>query len=233
MSQFDPYGDWDAAYVLGALTVQQRHEYEDHLAGCPDCRSAVGELAAMPGLLAQLPAAEAVALSDRGAAPDSEPVPDSIRDLTPPRRFGLRARLLLVAAVVLALVVGALGGFLVRGAVEPSRPNHGPSVLVAFNGRQPSGLIATAKLTPAGSRTKISMNCVYALHAPGEHDSVDLALQAVDDQGQKKRLWSWWAAPGDYTAWPGGWQPLPFDKIAALQIVNLESGSVVMSAPIN
>jgi len=107
-------------------------------------------------------------------------------------------------------------------------------VLVAFRGHQPSGLIATAELTPVGSGTKISMRCVYALHAPGEHDdSVDLALQSVDDQGQKKRLWSWWAAPGDYTAWPGGWRPLPFDKIAALQIIDLENGSVVMSAPIN
>lgn len=233
MSQFDPYGDWDAAYVLGALTVQQRHEYEDHLAGCPECRNSVGELAGMPGLLAQLPAAEAIALSDRGTAPDSEPVPDSIRNLTPPRRWGVRTRLLLVAAVVLALVVGALGGYLARGAIVSNQVNHGSSVLVAFGGHQPSGLIATAKLTPAGSGTRISMDCVYALHAPGEHDSVDLALQSVDDHGQKKRLWSWWAAPGDFTAWPGGWQPLPFDKIAALQIVDLENGSVVMSAPIN
>jgi len=161
-------------------------------------------------------------------------VPDSIRNFTPPRRLGLRTRLLLVAAVVLALIVGALGGFLVRGAMGPTVPTHSSSVLVAFSGHQPSGLVATAKLTPAGSGTNISMDCVYALHAPGEHDdSVDLALQSVDDHGHKTRLWSWWAAPGDYTAWPGGWRPLPFDKIATLQIVDLKNGSVVMSAPVN
>lgn len=232
MSQFDPYGDWDAAYVLGALTVQQRHEYEDHLSDCPDCRSAVGELAAMPGLLAQLPAAEAVALSDRGSAPDAEPVPDSIRNLAPPRHLGVRSRLLLVAAVVLALVVGGVGGFLARGAVAPTRPGHDSSVLVAFAARQPTGLIANATLTSSGSRTKVHMHCVYALHAPGNGQAVDLALQSVDDRGRSNRLWTWWAGPGDNTTWPGS-APLPLDKIRSLQIVDADSGAVVMSAPVN
>lgn len=230
MSQFDPYGDWDAAYVLGALTVQQRHEYEDHLAGCPDCRNSVGELAAMPGLLAQLPAAEAIALSDRGAARDAEPVPDSIRSLTPPRRFDLRLRLLLVGAVVLALLVGGLGGFLVRGAMAPGRPAHGSSVLVAFEAKQPTGIVANARLTAAGDRTKIDFNCVYAVH-PGYSRSADYALQTVDDHGRSHRIWWWAAGPGDNRHWPGG-TSLQLNRISALQIVYADSGAVLLSAPV-
>lgn len=231
MTPSDPYGGWDAAYVLGALNVQQRHEYEDHLAGCPDCRGAVGELAVMPGLLAQLPAAEAIALSDRGTAPESEPVPDSIRNMAPPRRFDAKTRLLLVAAVVLALVVGGIGGFLMHGAVAPS--HHGSSVVVGFSSQQPTGVIANATLTPSGSTTKISIDCVVAQHVPGQQKPVDLVLQTVDNNGQTQQLWQWWASPGSHTTWGPHATPLRFDRIATLRIVDVDTGKVVLSAPVN
>ena len=50
----DTYLTWDAAYVLGALSGEDRREYESHLAECARCRSAVGELGGMPGLLSLL-----------------------------------------------------------------------------------------------------------------------------------------------------------------------------------
>ena len=62
MSGAHRYADWDAAYVLGSLSAADRQEYEGHLAQCPSCREAVAELAGMPGLLAQVPAGEALAL---------------------------------------------------------------------------------------------------------------------------------------------------------------------------
>ena len=48
------YAMWDAAYVLGSLSSVERRAYEAHLSTCPSCRKAVGELAGMPALLAQL-----------------------------------------------------------------------------------------------------------------------------------------------------------------------------------
>ena len=48
----DKFAQWDAAYVLGALSPAERREFEEHLASCPPCQAAVSELAAMPGLLA-------------------------------------------------------------------------------------------------------------------------------------------------------------------------------------
>jgi anti-sigma factor RsiW len=50
----DEYAMWDAAYVLGSLSSVERRAYEAHLSTCPSCRKAVGELAGMPALLAQL-----------------------------------------------------------------------------------------------------------------------------------------------------------------------------------
>jgi hypothetical protein len=41
----------DGAYLIGALTVPERHVYERHLAACPCCRTNIRRLAGLPGLL--------------------------------------------------------------------------------------------------------------------------------------------------------------------------------------
>ncbi len=60
----DPYREWDAAYVLGALSPHDRRAFEQHLATCAACREAVAELAGMPGILGMLTAEHADALVD-------------------------------------------------------------------------------------------------------------------------------------------------------------------------
>lgn len=47
----DRYSTWDAAYVLGSLSSEERREYEAHLTTCPQCRAGVAELSGMPALL--------------------------------------------------------------------------------------------------------------------------------------------------------------------------------------
>ena len=49
----DGYAEWDAAYVLGALSPLARLKFEHHLLGCPGCRAAVSEIAQLPSLLSQ------------------------------------------------------------------------------------------------------------------------------------------------------------------------------------
>ncbi|PPF78624.1 hypothetical protein C5B96_14605 [Subtercola sp. Z020] len=66
----DRYREWDAAYVLGSLSSAERHEYEQHLAGCADCTRALADLAGMPALLASVSPVEAFSLLD-DAAPDA------------------------------------------------------------------------------------------------------------------------------------------------------------------
>ena len=58
----DKFAQWDAAYVLGALSPAERREFEEHLATCPHCQAAVSELAGIPGLLAQVSPADAAML---------------------------------------------------------------------------------------------------------------------------------------------------------------------------
>jgi anti-sigma-K factor RskA len=57
-----------AAYVLGKLEAEEATAFEDHLAGCADCRRQLAELRGLPELLAT-------------AAPDT-PVPDALRART-------------------------------------------------------------------------------------------------------------------------------------------------------
>ncbi|NKY37955.1 anti-sigma factor family protein, partial [Cellulomonas septica] len=58
----DPFREWDAAYVLGALGPSDRRRFEEHLAVCDACQDRVAELAGMPGLLRALPPDQAAAL---------------------------------------------------------------------------------------------------------------------------------------------------------------------------
>jgi len=84
----DKFAQWDAAYVLGALSPAERREFEEHLATCPHCQAAVSELAGMPGLLAQVSPADAAMLSmavDNDAGPsETAPATDPEAELIEP-----------------------------------------------------------------------------------------------------------------------------------------------------
>ena len=66
----DDIAEWDAAYVLGALSLEDRHTYEAYLAANPERAAALTELAGLPGILNVLSRDEAVALTEHaGDAP--------------------------------------------------------------------------------------------------------------------------------------------------------------------
>jgi anti-sigma factor RsiW len=57
----DEYREWDAAYLLGALSSADRRAYEEHLQTCDECSAGVASLADMPAVLAALPNDRALA----------------------------------------------------------------------------------------------------------------------------------------------------------------------------
>lgn len=110
----DPYREWDAAYVLGALPPGERRAFEEHLATCDACRAAVGEIAGLPGLLGQVPTQDAVSSVDvpgeagraagpshdarrapggRATAPSTAPPADALPSTAPPADVVPLARL--------------------------------------------------------------------------------------------------------------------------------------------
>jgi anti-sigma factor RsiW len=78
LSGHDEYAMWDAAYVLGSLSSAERREFEAHLAGCPLCRSAVGELNGMPALLSLLDRDELAAIDEADRSSVEPLLPDEL-----------------------------------------------------------------------------------------------------------------------------------------------------------
>jgi anti-sigma factor RsiW len=89
------------AYVLGSLAPAERTMYERHLAVCPACREAVGEIAVLPGLLGRLDAAAATQIvggEDGPDAPESR-LPRLIDAAAQSRRRDAKVRRLRTAGV--------------------------------------------------------------------------------------------------------------------------------------
>jgi carotenoid cleavage dioxygenase-like enzyme len=75
------YAMWDAAYVLGSLSDSDRREYEAHLEGCGECRTAVTELAAVSPLLSALDYNDVIAPNGADEASAAPPCPDMTTSL--------------------------------------------------------------------------------------------------------------------------------------------------------
>ena len=222
MSAVDRYREWDAAYVLGSLSPDERAEFEQHLAGCERCRAAVGELAGMPGLLAQVPAAEAWGLTD-------EPLPTPTTTPTPPpaaptvvelpQRSGPRWWQVAAAAVLVA-VLGGLGGYGVRALVERDEAQR-----LAFSAVVPSPLTAVVDLAPVNGGTDVRVECQYAEATEGEAYSV----WVVDAAGRGSEVKPWTVRP-NRVMHPSGVSPLELDAIAAVEIREGDEGQVLLRA---
>jgi carotenoid cleavage dioxygenase len=75
------YAMWDAAYVLGSLSDSDRREYEAHLEGCGECRTAVTELAAVSPLLSALDYKDVIAPNGADETSAVPPCPDMMTSL--------------------------------------------------------------------------------------------------------------------------------------------------------
>ncbi|MBV8927628.1 MAG: zf-HC2 domain-containing protein [Mycobacteriaceae bacterium] len=230
---------WDAAYVLGSLSSDDRREYEAHLATCAECRDAVSELCGMPALLSRLGSDEVAAIDD-GDAGTSQPTPplrpqmlNSLLDKVSWRRR--RAKMLSWTVGAVAAAVLVIGVFVALQATPPPSPAQLPkteAVATTMLRVKPSALNATVTLTSHGWGTRIEMNCTYDA-APANSSSKDdevgdkLAMVVVGRDGTQTQLATWVALTG-VPATPGGSTSMPMDEISAVQIVSADSGEVLL-----
>jgi len=228
-SGHDDYAMWDAAYVLGSLSSAERQVFEAHLADCPSCGGAVGELIGMPALLSQLDR-ESVGIheDDRGAVEPllpNELLPSLLAKVSWRRR---RSRVVIWTAGAAAAAVLAIGVFI---GVAGHYPTSVPTAPQASMSVQPMAQVGTSKLASTVSLssqqwgTFITLNCVCLAPLNARHDT--LAMVVIGRDGSRTRLATWVADPG-HTAMPAGNISTPVAQIASVQVVSAEDGQVLL-----
>lgn len=235
MSENDPYAMWDAAYVLGSLSSNDRREYEAHLSGCVWCRSAVGELSGVPALLTMLSADEVAAIDDRGLEPP--PMRPGLFDeiLHKVQRQRRRTRWITWAATAAAAAVLAVAALL---ATNPAQfgltplpvPGTSAEALPMTPVVVPSSFEATVVVTGQKWGTHVEMTCTYredGSSGDGGDTGDKLAMYAVGRDGARVQLATWMAREGA-TASPSGSTSMPVDEIAAVQVVSADTGDVLL-----
>jgi hypothetical protein len=179
----DPFVHDDAAYVLGALSPDERDAFEVHLRDCDACFRRVQELSDIPSFLQDVTEADLLAIDER--APDTL-LPRLMREASARRR---RSRTLIGA---LAAVAAACAISLVI-VLWPTSSTSAPT------GRQftpvaASPVTANAVLTSKAWGTSIELNCRYT------HSGVDHAWTyelIVYDRAGNKHVAGDWSVPPD------------------------------------
>lgn len=222
------YATWDAAYVLGSLSFDDRREYEIHLDDCASCRAAIGELSGIPALLSRLDPGTACEI-DAGAETSalSAPAPELLASLlTAVRGQRRRSRLrtwTTAAAAAVMLAVGVLVG--VQGMTPPATPPQASTSVLPMAQVGTTLLASTVSVLSQSWGTYIDLNCVCLAPLTAHHD--ELALVVVGRDGSRTRLATWVAEPGR-SATPAGSVSAPVDQIAAVQVVAADNDRVLL-----
>ena len=226
----DRYVTWDAAYVLGSLSSNERREYEAHLASCARCRSAVAELSGIPALLAMLDLEDVRALDDE--APETPPlrpeVLESVLDKVRWRRR--RSRWLTSAAVGVAAALLAVGLVIaIRPEIlglETYTPQEAAQGLDMTKVSE-TPINASITLTGFGWGTRIDMACTYGDWGQSGTPPQNLGMVVVGRDGSHTQVATWLGLSGG-TALPSATTPMQKDEIAAVQLVSPDSGKVLL-----
>lgn len=221
------FAEWDAAYVLGSLGAADRAAYEEHLARCPQCRAAIGEIAPTLGLLSRVAPERADALLQD---PDTQaPAPEHrarVLSLAAARARGRRRIGIAALAAAAVIVVTAVAVPVVSSQLRP------PSTTVALEQLRDVPLTASVTLTDVAWGTRIDMTCEYGAEGDAPADGWAYALVVIGDDGSESVLSTWRAHPGT-SARVGAGTELPASGIAAVEIRAVDSGAVLMRSAVD
>lgn len=224
--------DWDAAYVLGALTPADRRRYERHVDTCTRCRTAVAELSGLPGLLAGVPLSQVDGATDDGDDLPADLLPRLSAAVSSRRRtrvrYGVLTGLVAAAAVVLAFIVfwPGEGG----GRPTPSQSATAVAVTLPLQAVVPNPLAVDVDLVAEPWGTRLDLKCRFAGDggAPGPDRDYDYAVFVTNRAGVTMAGPTWTYGP-DTEAEPVGTSKWPVDQIASVE-VRTDDGTVLLRA---
>lgn len=227
-----PHAHEDAAYVLGALSPEERTGFERHLPTCATCARSVRELAGLPGLLARVP----VETLDPGQS--TPPVPDTLLPglvrrvrRAQRRRTWVTAGLAGVAAAVIVAAIGfaTLGD---DGGPPTAAPTAGAPSTAAPAPLRPVGdepISGWVSLTPVGWGTRLDLTCSYA-DASGDYADPSWSTYVMlvhTADGEVEQVASWKALPGK-TMHLSGATAADRDDITSIEVVTAAGEPVLL-----
>ncbi|MCZ2404833.1 zf-HC2 domain-containing protein [Paenarthrobacter sp. Z7-10] len=248
----DRYRDWDAAYVLGALVAQDRHDFELHLARCAECSASVAELAGLPGMLAGIPDDSATALltdspltglpptdspDDNMALPSSGSVLAGLETKIKRRRARNAA---LAAALALGCAASAVGITLALSPRESDVQVQPAGTELHFTAVGASAVTATGTLSTVGWGTRIDWVCRYAQppSSSSPYSGTTTApaakgylLVVTDRAGVATVAASWTAGPDSVVA-PSATVATPVGQIRSVDIRWARTGKTALLATV-
>ncbi len=219
------YEDWDAAYVLGALSPAERREFEEHLSGCERCRAAVAELAPMPGLLARVAAPDAEALLPEDTAPSGSASAELVRlvRLDTVRRRRIRRMRVVVGIAAAAVVAGAIAVPLSLQAGVQARQ----TLTMQAVGSAP--VSASLQLSSVAWGTRLDLKCSYAESPSESGRSWSYGLFVTGRDGSTSELSTWKIGAGATARLQAG-TALPISDISRIEVRALSSGAVILES---
>ncbi len=219
------YAEWGAAYVLGALTPDDRRAFESHLDVCEACRLSVAQLAPMPGLLSR---ARPIIEADSAATPEDGP-PINLISLVERREARRKQTVRRRVTVAVASIAAAIALAVAIPALTTSDAAL-PAATVALAPVGDSPLTASVDLTEAAWGTSISMVCDYPATAQGPNypSNATYSLVITDTEGVETQVSTWTATPGKTVTLDAS-TATPVDHIATIEVRDA-AGEPVLSA---
>jgi len=227
----DPFLDYDAAYVIGALDPPDRRAFEKHLVGCARCSAAVSELAGMPGLLAQVPTEQMLA---------PRPVPESPPDTLLPRlaaaikRQRRRRQVLGGLVGIAAATVLATGAVLTAGSLSSKEDPSGTSgTTLAMSAVVASPVTASVRMESVAWGTRLNLDCSYREPTASEGKWGERTYRLVvvpRDGGAVQQVAQWKALPGQRVVLPGSTN-LALDEMQDIRLLNSSGTTLLHVAP--
>jgi hypothetical protein len=205
------------AYVLGGLEPAEASLFEQHLAGCADCRRELDELASLPALLDALPVADAVAVT--GTPSPSAPAAEAtslgvasagdaaalLEELAVRRRKSRRRWA--------AAAPAAAAACLALGVVAAPLFNQPPPADASYSVEAPGGLQVQLALMKKAWGTEVSFTGT-SLPTRGT-----LSLWVKGRDGTEDRACSWSATPGGRSRITGA-TPAQISTISSVELRN-------------
>ena len=218
MTHDDNLAEWDAAYVLGALSVDERLEYERYLAANPARAAELTDLAGLPGVLNALTRDEAAALiEDVEIQPEAERPLDLMPSLArAAARKQQRSRRTFFAAAIASAAALLIAGGIVGSTVFPRESS--PPTIAALQPMQPGprgGITAALAVSEKRWGTRLDWTCEYTKDWSKNVESYDMVVTTHD--GVQTTVGSWSPA-GDEATGLAASTTIPKSQIRAVDI---------------